>query len=260
MNSSGYSVGAVAGLAGITVRTLHHYDEIGLLSPSERTAAGYRCYTESDLDRLRHILCYRELGFSLDAIAAIVHDPGADALAHLKKQRAMLVERIERLQRMVVSVDHVTEAKELGMSLTPEEKLEVFGGYTEPAGYAEWAARQWGDTPEWQAGQEITKSFGKREWAEAERVREEWSGQLLSIMDSGARPDSVEAMDLLERHRLLLGQFMGECRYEMHLNLTALYVTEPGQLGFLVREPDQRPGMAEFIRDAAKANAERAGS
>nr|BFE79623.1 hypothetical protein GCM10020093_022240 [Planobispora longispora] len=59
----GHSVGQVARLAGVTVRTLHHYDELGLLSPGQRTASGYRRYTDSDLERLQHVLFYRELGF-----------------------------------------------------------------------------------------------------------------------------------------------------------------------------------------------------
>src|SRR2546421_10518113 len=70
-----YPVGAVAELAGVTVRTLHHYDRIGLLSPRGRTAGGYRQYGEADLERLRQILFYRELGFSLEEVRAILDDP-----------------------------------------------------------------------------------------------------------------------------------------------------------------------------------------
>ncbi|HEV7930920.1 MAG TPA: MerR family transcriptional regulator, partial [Actinomadura sp.] len=67
-----HSVGRVAGYAGITVRTLHHYDEIGLLSPSARSHAGHRRYDDADLDRLQQILFYRELGFPLDEVAALL--------------------------------------------------------------------------------------------------------------------------------------------------------------------------------------------
>ena len=75
-----YSVGQVADLAGVTIRTLHHYDEIGLLSPGGRSAAGYRIYEEPDLERLQRILFYRELGFALEEIATIVDDPSTDAV------------------------------------------------------------------------------------------------------------------------------------------------------------------------------------
>ena len=72
-----YSVGQVAGLAGVTVRTLHHYDEIGLLSPDGRSRAGYRRYGDADLARLQQIMFYRELGFALDEIAAMLDDPAS---------------------------------------------------------------------------------------------------------------------------------------------------------------------------------------
>lgn len=77
-----YSVGRVAAFAGVTVRTLHHYDRAGLLSPGGRSGAGYRLYGDADLARLQQILFYRELGFSLDEIAAILRDPQANALEH----------------------------------------------------------------------------------------------------------------------------------------------------------------------------------
>jgi DNA-binding transcriptional MerR regulator len=76
-------VGRVAGLAGVTVRALHHYDEIGLVRPSARTAAGYRAYSASDVERLRDVLAYRRLGFGLREIADLVDDPSTDAIAHL---------------------------------------------------------------------------------------------------------------------------------------------------------------------------------
>jgi DNA-binding transcriptional MerR regulator len=253
-----YPVGKVAGLAGVTVRTLHHYDEIGLLSPSARSAAGYRSYSDADLDRLQRILLYRELGFSLETIATVVNDPGTDAHAHLERQRVLLTERIEQLTRMVASVDRVMEANVMGKALTPAEKFEVFGGFTPPEGYAEQAAQRWGSTPEWQSGRAAMGSMSKEDWIDAEAVRQDWVARLSGALEAGEPVDSAVAMDLAEEHRAMLGQFMGECGYDMHRKVTELYVTEPAQLAFLVREPEQRPGMVEFIRDAAAANAARA--
>ena len=77
-DADGYPVGAVATMAGVSVRTLHHYDQIGLLRPSGRTSAGYRLYSEADLQRLRDALAYRELGFSLEHVAELLDDPQAD--------------------------------------------------------------------------------------------------------------------------------------------------------------------------------------
>ncbi|GAA4534578.1 MerR family transcriptional regulator [Amycolatopsis samaneae] len=252
----GYPVGEVARLAGVTVRTLHHYDEVGLLAPSGRTTAGYRSYDEDDLDRLQRILFYRELGFGLETIAAILDDPGAGAVEHLRHQHALLEERIARLGRMAELVERTMEAKLMGNALTPEEKLEVFGGFREPAGYEEEAVRRWGHTPEWRAR---PPEMSKEDLAEGERARADWVRRLLALLDGGAAPDGAEAMALAEEHRAMLGRFMGECGYEMQQRIAELYVSEPVQLGFLIREPEQRPGIGVFVRDAIRANAARAG-
>ncbi|HKN56810.1 MAG TPA: MerR family transcriptional regulator [Amycolatopsis sp.] len=249
-----YPVGKVAAVAGITVRTLHHYDEIGLLTPGGRTASGYRSYDDEDLDRLQRILFYRELGFPLETIATLVNDPGVDADAHLKRQRELLVERIGELGRMVAAVDRVMEARAMGNALTPEEKFEVFGGFREPEGYAEEAARRWGDTPEWQAS---APSLTKQEWIDAEAQRKEWVRRLTAVIEAGAGPDSTEAAELAEEHRVMLARFMGECSYEMQRRIGELYVTEPAQLAFLIRTEEQRPGVGEFVRDAIRENATR---
>ena len=125
--STSYPVGQAANLAGVTVRTLHHYDEIGLLTPTDRATGGYRRYGLRDLGRLRRILFYRELGFPLDEIATILADPRADAAEHLRRQHRLLSERIERLQAMSAAIEKELEAQQMGISLTPEEQFEVFG-------------------------------------------------------------------------------------------------------------------------------------
>src|SRR4051812_43558854 len=105
-----FSVGQVADLAGVTVRKLHHYGQIGLVGPQDRSGAGYRRYSDDDLQRLQHILFYRELGFSLDDIATILSDPGANSGAHLRRQRELLKDRISRLTAMVGAVEKELEA------------------------------------------------------------------------------------------------------------------------------------------------------
>ena len=88
------NVGEVAGLAGVTVRTLHRYDRIGQLSQSGRTAAGYRRYSVADLDRLHQVLDYRELGFPLEEVATLLDDPSADPAEHLRRQHRLLRDRL----------------------------------------------------------------------------------------------------------------------------------------------------------------------
>src|SRR3954449_4434490 len=114
--NGGMSVGNTAALAGVTVRTLHHYDRIGLLSPSERTVAGYRRYTPSDLDRLHQVLVYRELGFPLEEIATLLDDPDADPAAHLRRQHRLLRDRLERTSAMGAAIEKEMEAQSMGMA------------------------------------------------------------------------------------------------------------------------------------------------
>ena len=120
-------MGRVAELAGVTVRTLHHYDQIGLVQPSARTAAGYRAYSAGDVERLREVLAYRRLGFGLREIADLVGDPSADAAAHLRRLRGLLLEQVDRADAMVAAIDRELEARARGKRMTPEEQLGMLG-------------------------------------------------------------------------------------------------------------------------------------
>ncbi|MEU0852246.1 MULTISPECIES: MerR family transcriptional regulator [Streptomyces] len=121
------TVGRVAELAGVSVRTLHHYDEIGLVRPSARTAAGYRTYSPGDVERLREVLAYRRLGFGLREIADLVDDPATDAVAHLHRLRGLLREQRDRAAAMVTAIDRELEARAMGIRTTPEEQLRMVG-------------------------------------------------------------------------------------------------------------------------------------
>ena len=121
------TVGRVAELAGVTVRTLHHYDRIGLVRPSVRTAGGYRAYTAGDVERLREVLAYRRLGFGLRDISDLVDDPATDAVAHLHRLRGLLVDQRDRAAAMVTAIDRELEARAMGIRTTPEQQLTALG-------------------------------------------------------------------------------------------------------------------------------------
>lgn len=111
----------------MTVRTLHHYDEIGLVRPAARTAAGYRAYRAGDVERLRQVLAYRRLGFGLREVAALVGDPSADATAHLRRLRGLLLQQRDRAGAMAAAIDRELGARAEGTAVTPEEQLGIFG-------------------------------------------------------------------------------------------------------------------------------------
>jgi len=251
-----YSVGQVAGFTGVTVRTLHHYDEIGLLSPSGRSMAGYRVYDESDLQRLQQILFYRELGFALEEIATILDDPHASADAHLRRQHRLLTERVKRLQAMIVAVEHTMEVREMGIALTPEERFEVFGDF-HPEEYAEEAEQRWGDTEPWRQSQRHTAAYTKQDWLQIKAEAAGIEQRLAAALRAGVAPNSQQAMDLAEEHRQHISRWYYDCSYEMHRGLGDMYATDPR---FQARYEAISPGLAQFVHDANHANANRAGA
>ncbi len=251
-----YSVGQVAGLAGVTIRTLHHYDEIGLLSPSGRSAVGYRIYEETDLERLQRILFYRELGFALEEIATIVDDPRTDVVGHLRRQRELLTERIKRLRAMVEVIDYEMEAQMMGIRLTPEERFEVFGDFR-PEDYAEEAEQRWGDTEAYRQSQRRVASYTKEDWQQIKAEEEEVRANLAAAFAAGLAPDSDEALAAAEAHRQHITRWFYDCSYDIHRGLTDMYVNDDR---FRAHYDALAPGLAQFIREAAHANANRAGT
>ena len=254
LETAGYTVGRVADLSGVTIRTLHHYDEIGLLSPSGRSAAGYRLYEDSDLERLRRILFYRELGFDLTEISAIIDDPRTDALGHLRRQRGLLAERIGRLSAMVEAIDYEMEARTMDIRLTPEERFEVFGEFR-PEDHAEEAERRWGETDSYKESNRRVSAYKKEDWQRLKAEEEEIRNRLAAAFESGLAPDSEEATTAAEAHRQHISRWFYECSHEMHRGLTDMYVSDER---FRSNYDATSPGLAAFIREAAHANAGRA--
>ncbi|KUJ33809.1 HTH-type transcriptional activator TipA [Streptomyces sp. MBT84] len=248
-----YSVGQVAGFAGVTVRTLHHYDEIGLLVPSERTRAGHRRYGDADLDRLQQILFYRELGFPLEEVAALLDDPDADPRVHLRRQHELLTARIERLQRMAAAVEHAMEARAMGINLTPEEKFEVFGD-KDPEAHAEEAERRWGGTEQYAESQRRVARYTKDDWKRMQAEVASWGERYVALMAEGEDPSGERAMDMAEEHRQHISKWFYECSYDIHRGLGEMYVSDERFKEFY---DSMRPGLAEHLRDAITANAAR---
>ncbi|MBV1850868.1 MerR family transcriptional regulator [Catellatospora tritici] len=246
-----YTVGKVAELAAVTVRTLHHYDEIGLLSPSGRSHSGYRRYDDADLERLQQIMYYRELGFSLEEIATILADPQSDATAHLRRQHELLTGRIKRMQEMVTAIEFAMEANKVGIQLTPEERFEVFGEF-DPDAHAEEAQQRWGGTDAYQESARRTARYSKDDWLRHKAENEDWGGRFTSLMDSGAAADSPAAMELAEEHRQIISRWFYECSYEIHTGLADMYLADER---FTATYEAIKPGMAQFLHDAIHANA-----
>ncbi|MEW2381484.1 MerR family transcriptional regulator [Micromonospora sp. NPDC047707] len=246
-----YTVGQVAKAAGVTVRTLHHYDEIGLLSPSGRSSTGYRRYDDADLERLQLIRYYRELGFPLEEIAAILDDPASDPAEHLRRQHELLSARIGKLQDMVAAIEIAMEARKMNIPLTPEERFEVFGDF-DPDAHAEEAERRWGGTEAYRESARRTAGYSKDDWLRNKAENEDWGRRFAEVMAAGAPADSPAATDLAEEHRQLISRWFYDCSYEIHTGLADMYVGDPRFTEYFEKI---RPGMAAYLAEAIHANA-----
>ena len=249
-----YTVGQLAGLAGVTVRTLHHYDRIGLLEPEERSgSASYRRYGPGSVERLHRILSYRELGLSLDEIAALLDDPGVDRLAHLRRQERLLRDRIGRLEEMVAAVHLMIEAEHMDLDLTPEERFELFGDFDVDS-YAVEARERWGETEAYKEARRRTAGYRAADWRAIKSEAGDIEADLATVLSADEPAGGERAMDLAERHRAHISRWFYPCSAEAHRRLGELYVAD---WRFTKHFEEIAAGLAEFVRDAIVANAER---
>jgi DNA-binding transcriptional MerR regulator len=247
------TVGAVAALTGVSVRTLHHYDHIGLVAPSVRTPAGYRGYTDADIERLHLVLVYRSVGMPLDEIRALLDDPGADELEQLRRQHALLLEQADRLQHTIKAVEELMNAHRRGIQLTAEEQIEIFGTTAFSEEYAVEAEERWGETEAWKQSQQRVSQFSKDDWLAIKSEGDALLAALAQAKRDRVSPGSAEANDLAARHRASIERFY-DCGDEMHRNLVQMYLADER---FTRYYDDVEPGLAQFLHDIVVASIDR---
>jgi DNA-binding transcriptional MerR regulator len=248
------TVGDVARSAHVSVRALHHWDAIGLLSPSQRTSAGYRVYGDDDLARLQQVLFFRELGFGLDEVARILNDPAFDRREALLMQRRMLSDKAAHLHRMITAVDVTIDGMEKGTRMDEKDMFEVFGEF-DPGLHEDEARKRWGGTDAYKESARRAKGYTKEDWKGFKTATDANNAALVAAMDRGLAADDPRVMDLVEVHRLLIDRWFYPCSHEMHLGLAEMYIADPR---FTATYEKMHEGMAQFVRDAIVANAARA--
>ena len=244
------NVGEVAAAAGVSVRTLHHWDAVGLLVP-RKGPNGYRDYGPAELARLHQVLTYRELGFGLEEVKALLDDPDVDALAHLRRQQELLADRIARLQSVAALVRRAVEAKSMGIELDPHELREVFGD-EDPTQHADEARERWGDTDAWAQSHARTSSYDKQDWLRVKAAADDLERRFADALAAGEPADGELARGLAEEHRQSISRDFYTCSLEQHASLADLYVTDER---FAAHYDRRTPGLAQYVHDAAKANA-----
>lgn len=252
--TAGELVGAVSKATGLTVRTLHHWDVEGVARASGRTAAGYRVYFPSDVDRVRRVQRYRQLGMTLDDVRALLDVDTGGRRRRLELHRAALLSRVDELQEATAGLDRLLVADEHGPLVDANERAHVLGSGWDPSRTAE-ARALWGDTHQW------------AEWAErsADRTAEDWNAVTLAVTEAtgaaaeavraGVDPRSQAGVEAAERHRSAMSGYF-TCSRSMHVLITRRFTDETG---FIEYHEGIQQGLGAWLRLAAEEAARQHG-
>lgn len=238
----------LARLAGVSVRTLHHYDRIGLLEATGRTAAGYRYYDGAAALRLRRILVHRALGLTLPEVAAVVDGGPADTRAVLASQRDRLRDRIEELGKMLAATEEALAAAEGGAVMRAQELFKDFDG----SRYEPEVEARWGGTEAYAESARRTAAYGESDWEEIRRESAEILAELAACLHAGTPADAAEPAALAERYRRHLDRWFYPLTPAGHVALAEMYEGDPR---FRATFEEVREGLAGYLAGAIRANA-----
>lgn len=228
-------------LTGVSVRTLHYYDEIGLLKPAAvDRATGYRFYDETSLLRMQEILFYRELDFSLKSIERILSSPDHDTKEALEEQKRLLILKKERLERLIASIDDAMKG---------ENVMSAFDN-TEFEKYKAEARERWGETDAYREYQGKTRDHSKQKWNDLARGMDDIMAEFAACLSRGEAPASHTAQALVEKLRTHITENYYHCTREILAGLGQMYV---GDERFKTNIDKHGSGTAEFICQAIGA-------
>ncbi|MGG2091398.1 MerR family transcriptional regulator [Bacillus sp. S13(2024)] len=234
----------VADLVGISVRTLHHYDEIGLLTPEETTESGYRLYSNNNLETLQQILFFKELGFPLKKIKEIINDPSFNREEALVLHRKMLLEKRSRLDKVIATIDKTIQHSKGEIQMTNKEKFEGFDFSKNP--YEQEARERWGNEAVDKANETAANMTREKQ--------EEYNAiyrKLAALRND--LPESEQAQKTIKEWYDYLQNF-GHYSLDAFKGLGQMYVDDER----FTKNIDQfGEGLAEFMRDAMAVYAER---
>lgn len=241
--ANSYTIKQLAGLAGVSVRTLHHYDQIGLLRPELRTPAGYRIYQHADLLRLQQILFYRELDVPLAEIQALLDRPGFNPVGALEDHRSHLMKKAARLARLIETIDKTILQYE--KETQPMKDEELYQGFTpeQAERYRREAAQSYGEQRVKESEDRIRR-MGSQKW---EAVKAEGGAVTVALADLMDRaPGDGDVQTLVARHHAWIENFY-PAPAEVYSGLAMTYSDHPEFRAFYEKV---RPGLADFMRAA----------
>ena len=231
-----------AEICGVSVRTLHYYDEIGLLKPAfVDEQNGYRFYDEISLERMQEILFYRELDFELKSIAEILSSPDYDKQKALAEQRKLLILKKERLERIIAALDSAEKGK-ITMSAFDNSDYE-----TARNRYEAEAKRRWGETAAYKEHAEKTASYSKDQWQDVNDGLMTVLAKFAACMKDGNTADSQEAQTLVKELQNYITENYYTCTNEILAGLGQMYVADER---FKNNIDKHTPGTAAFISES----------
>ncbi|MCF6136679.1 MerR family transcriptional regulator [Pseudalkalibacillus berkeleyi] len=242
-----YKVKEVSEMVGVSVRTLHYYDQINLLKPESITPAGYRLYTNRNLERLQQILFFKEIGFQLDKIQEILDRPDFDRKQALYTHKKLLSEKKKRMEEMIRTVDRTIQSIEGG---TKMKEKDMFNGFDmkeieeHERKYSEEAKKMYGtDIVEYT--QQRTSKYTKEDWARIQNESKDIYQRIADRMDHS--PNDQEVQKAVGEWRQHITNYYYDCTIEIFRGLGDLYVEDER---FTKNINKMKPGLAQFLRDA----------
>lgn len=246
-----YTIHKLAQMAGISSRTLRHYDSIGLLRPAGVNSSGYRMYTRREVDLLQQILFYRELGMGLTDIKGILHNPAFDHTQALSGHLQALTAERARLDALIANVRRTLEEQRGGKNMSDKEKFEGF-----KRGLIDENERKYGAEIRQKYGDKTvdesnTKLMGmsQAEYADTEQLTKRVNDAIKAAFET-SDPKGPLAMEACALHKEWLMRYWGSYSKEAHRGLGQMYVDDER---FAAYYDAIAPGCAVFLRDALEA-------
>jgi MerR family transcriptional regulator, multidrug-efflux activator len=241
-----YQVKEVANMVGVSVRTLHHYDHIGLLQPEYISPAGYRQYTDENLERLQQILFFKEVGFGLKEIQKILDDPKFDRKKALMEHKGVLEKKKQRLQKMIATVEKTIDSIQGGIKMKGHD---LFGGFSmkdieeHQEKYAKEAEEKYGEV--YRKTQKKTANYSKEDWQNIMSEADTIYKRLAALSDRSSTDEKVQSA--INDWREHISTHYYECTVEIFRGLGDMYVADER---FTKNIDKYGEGLAAFMKEA----------
>lgn len=240
MSSQFKTVNEIAKLTGITIRTLHYYDEIGLLTPSNTSEAGYRFYNYIDIEILQQILFLKEIGFELKQIKEIIYSANFDKKAALKNHREILILKKKRIENLIKLVDNKLEG-DFNLSFSEFDESDIIAKQNE---YRKEVLERFGHTEAYKEF-ELKQSKSNNQFTNIDKKAREIFGAIAECMDCPPSDERVQKLILLWQDYITENHY--HCTNEMLQCLALMYVEDERFKNYINSLGDN---LAQYISEA----------